>query len=361
VPAYTPLPDGERAPDGESDRRLAVDRDRFERSAAVVGDAPDDAALPTAAVPVPAALGELGGTAAGRTWLRELPRLVDEARTRWGLRLGAPFTAGRTAWTAPARTRRGEDAVVKVVLPHVEAAGEADALELWAGGAAAELFDHDGWTLLLRRCRPGHAIEEDPRLREERVEVRLEAAASVLARLQVDPPSNRPDTIRDLGAVTPDLAARLRERTQRHGADLKADAGLLAEAADLLDHLPGGATRATLLHGDLNPGNLLADDDGAARRWVAIDPKPLVGDPAYDPWPLLAQTADPFREPSPASELRTRTRLVCAVAGLDRDRVAAWALARTCESAFWRAAELGDRAGALAELEQARVWSRLAG
>ena len=45
-----------------------------------------------------------------------------------------------------------------------------------------------------------------------------------------------------------------------------------------------GALSATqphrvLLHGDFHPGNVLA---AAREPWLAIDCKPLVGDPAYD-------------------------------------------------------------------------------
>lgn len=326
-------------------------------------DARVDRDTSAAAVPIPSALRDVGRTPAGRAWLESLPGLVDAARTRWGLQLATPFSTGQTAWTAPARTRHGEEAVLKVVLPHEDAAGEADALELWAGVpvAAAELLGRDGWTLLLRRYRPGHTLEDDPQLREERVEARLEVAATVMGHLHVGPTENRPPSIRDLTSVTPDLADLLRERAGRHAHVLAADPGLLAAAADLLDELPKEARRTVLLHGDLNPRNLIADDDSGMRRWVAIDPKPFVGDPAYDPWPLLAQLSDPFREPSPVAELRARTRVVCAVVEMDPDRVAAWALARTCGSALWRVSERGDRDGALVELEQARVWSRLAG
>jgi streptomycin 6-kinase len=55
-------------------------------------------------------------------------------------------------------------------------------------------------------------------------------------------------------------------------------------ARGLLRELPPTAGRRVLLHGDFNPGNVLA---GRTGTWVAIDPKPMIGDPAYDLWPLL--------------------------------------------------------------------------
>ena len=96
------------------------------------------------------------------------------------------------------------------------------------------------------------------------------------------------------------------------------------------------------MHGDLNPGNVLAAGDG---RWVAIDPKPMRGDPAYDLWPLLEQVDDPFAHPDPAAVLRERVGLLAGVLDLDADRVAAWGLARCTESALWVWDQLRRRGG----------------
>ncbi|PFG38262.1 streptomycin 6-kinase [Georgenia soli] len=331
----------------------------------------DDAADPGTAgsgpepVTVPPGLGrQVGSTDDGAAWLRRLPALVDRARTRWGLRLGEPFPSGVAGWTAPARTRDGEDAVVKIVFPHDEAAGEPAALRLWSGRGGPELLDHDAeaWTLLLRRVRPGHGLEQDRALLERRVEDRLAVAGELLGHLHAATPgaAGAADGLAPLTAYAERLAVLVRERAQRHGAALGADPGLVAEAAALLEELPATAGSAVVLHGDYNPGNLLADDSTGTRTWVAIDPKPMLGDPAFDPWPLLTQVGDPFREASAAGVLRARSRIVCAAAGLDASRVAAWAMARAVESALWRAAEQRDRTAAVEELAQARIWSRLA-
>jgi len=59
------------------------------------------------------------------------------------------------------------------------------------------------------------------------------------------------------------------------------DAGLAREAVETLRTLPGTATTEVLLSTDLHAGNVLA-----ARRepWLMIDPKPFIGDPAFDPY-----------------------------------------------------------------------------
>lgn len=94
--------------------------------------------------------------------------------------------------------------------------------------------------------------------------------------------------------------------------------------------LPRTATRTVLVHGDANPDNLLAAHRGP---WLAIDAKPMLGDPAYDAHPLLAQLT-----PAPAGSpvtLAGRYRTFADLVGLPAERLLRWALARTVEGALW--------------------------
>jgi streptomycin 6-kinase len=138
-----------------------------------------------------------------------------------------------------------------------------------------------------------------------------------------------------------------------------ADTGLVRTAADLLRSLPEpGAGTSALVHGDLNPGNVLRGPGG---RWAAIDPKPMLGDPAYDLWPLLEQVDDPFAHADPEATLRARTELVADRVGLDPRRVAAWGLARGVEAGLWWWDRTGEEDGVRRRLAEAAVWARLLG
>ncbi len=107
-----------------------------------------------------------------------------------------------------------------------------------------------------------------------------------------------------------------------------------------------------LLHGDFNPGNVLSAGD----RWLAIDPKPMVGDPAYDPWPLLEQIDDPFQYPR--AVLRDRVRVVAGELDLDAQRIVDWSIARRVETALW-AAHHDDVAGGAHVMSEARALAEL--
>lgn len=112
------------------------------------------------------------------------------------------------------------------------------------------------------------------------------------------------------------------------------DLGVLDLGIELLRSLPGSAGRHVLVHGDFNPGNLLA-----AQRspFLAIDPKPLVGDPAYDPWQLVAQLGWPLRREDAATLVWERIRRLSDLLDLVPERVAAWGVARDVEGGLWTA------------------------
>src|SRR5699024_11083886 len=98
-------------------------------------------------------------------------------------------------------------------------------------------------------------------------------------------------------------------------------------------------------------------------RWLAIDPKPMVGDPAYDVWPALAQIDDPFAYPDPAAVLVPRINLAHQMLGVPPRRICEWACARTVESVLWRLETWPDPAQQqhnLRELPAVRTWATLA-
>ena len=82
-----------------------------------------------------------------------------------------------------------------------------------------------------------------------------------------------------------------------------------------------------LLHGDLNPTNVLSAE---REPWLAIDPKPVVGDPAYD-GPRLITQPDPLVTPDPADTLRRRIEIVADSYGVDVDVLREWCLVDAVE------------------------------
>ncbi|ACQ80536.1 aminoglycoside phosphotransferase [Beutenbergia cavernae DSM 12333] len=313
-----------------------------------------------AGVVVPPALDHLRDKPDGAAWLADLPRLVESARRRWSLRLGDPFRSGQAGWTAPARTADGDDVVLKIVFPHDEAQGEAAALHHWASRGAVRLLASDAtdWALLLDRVHPGTTLADDVRTSDA---TRLHAGAVVIRDLhaQAAPPSGYPA----LADVTATWADQVEDRHARHAHWFDPDPMLVREGVRLLRDLVTDDVRQVLLHGDANPGNMLLDTAAGGREWRAIDPKPMIGDPAYDPWPLLEQIGKPFAAGDPAGELAQRARLVGGAAGIPAGRITAWSLARSIESVWWQVDRVpaAERAARVPDLQrqvaEARVWA----
>jgi streptomycin 6-kinase len=85
-----------------------------------------------------------------------------------------------------------------------------------------------------------------------------------------------------------------------------------------------------VLHQDFHRGNVLRAE---REPWLAIDPKPLVGEPAFDARWLLYDLlyAEP-RHRLAAAELLDR---LARALSLEAERVRLWSFARAVENVLW--------------------------
>lgn len=213
--------------------------------------------------------------AARRAFIARLPDLAREASRRWSLTLGPPFEPGGVAsWVAPATNRRGDRVVLKLSWRHEEGRHEPDALRRWGGAGAVRLHadarlgaDH---AMVLERCLPGTALAQ--RAEEDQDSV----VAALLRRLWIDPGPAAEHPFRPLHEMC-DLWAREAERAAAAAA--VPDVELLHAGLTLFRQLSRSGDDHALLCTDLHAENVLAAE---REPWLAIDPKPYVGDRAYD-------------------------------------------------------------------------------
>ena len=262
-------------------------------------------------------------------WMQALPRLVRDLLGEWALVVDGPPVHGDCAVVLPVQTADGVAAALKVGWPHWEAEHEHLALRHWAGNGAVRLLRADPrrGALLLERL-------ELADLTTVPVLDACEVIAGLYARLHVPAP--------------PQLV-RLSEVSQRWARELEAlpVAGPLPrryveQAASLLRGFASDPmTDGRLVHTDLHQLNVLA---AAREPWLAIDPKPMSGDPHYEVAPVLWNQWD---EVLAAPPLRTavRARFHCLVdaAGLVEERARDWVVARMMVNAMWTVHE-GDAA-----------------
>ena len=230
--------------------------------------------------------------------LTPLAATAAEVAREWGVALGGPFPLARYSFVAPA----GDDAVIKVTpASDDESDEEADALRLWAGDGAVPLLRHDRErrVLLLGRARPGGDLASIDD--EEATTIAVEVAQRLWR------PAGGP--FRWIGDHVPRWLARPQDAPGRR---------LVPLARRLYDELD--VESSTLVHGDFHHHNLLA----SGRGYVAIDPKPMLGEPEYDVASFLWNPLS-YRMRLDVTERRLA---VFAAAGLDEWRMRAWAVIR---------------------------------
>ncbi|MBY8879506.1 aminoglycoside phosphotransferase family protein [Actinacidiphila acidipaludis] len=275
---------------------------------------------------------------AGRVWLAELPGRVAGYLDRWRLTPERVFAAGgQISMIVLVRTEDGTPAVLKVGMITRETAQEHAALAHWEGRGAVRLLRADApeGVLLLERLQADVSLRS---LAEPRAMLEAEA---LLQRLWVPPADAHPFT--SVADHTAFLAGTLRERREQEWA---ADARpLIDEALALRDELLAGASEEFLLHGDYHHGNVLA---GERMAWLAIDPKPLVGERAYDlAWLARDRLATLAAQPGPRSAARRRVAALASALDVDPERLRGWALFRSVEAGVWYLSVDGQEDGQL--------------
>lgn len=262
------------------------------------------------------------GTAWAR-WVEGLPVTVGLLSEQWGLSPDGAPAHGHCSLVLPVRTPEGTAAVLKVGFPEEDSEHEHLALRCWGGDGAVRLLGadphhrglllerlrHDDLTGLpdLEACRLVAGLY--PRLHQPALP-KLRSLSSLVQ-----------GWTEDLAGLPPSapIPRRLVERAISLGTDLAADRSVPER----------------ILHTDLHYANVLA---GEREPWLAIDPKPINGDPHYEIAPLLWNRWDEIADDVRVG-VRRRFHVVVGAAGFDEDRSRAWVLVRMAHNAMCELSE----------------------
>jgi streptomycin 6-kinase len=264
-------------------------------------------------------------------WLERLPAILANCERRWGLTIGPPF-ALTFNYVAPAVRADGTQVVLKVCSLTDEFPQQPEALRLVDGHGMVRLLECDPAEeiMVLERLMPGtflRNVEDD--------EVSTSIAASIMRKIWCPVPEKHPfKTVQGWGKGF--------DRLRQHygGGTGPFPKALLEEAETLYRELSASMAEPVLLHGDLHHENILAAD---REPWLAIDPKGLVGEPAYETGAWLRNPMPQLLDmPQPGRILARRIDQLAEELGFDRARLRDWGLAQAMLSAWWSMEDSGE-------------------
>lgn len=263
----------------------------------------------------------------GKRWLASLPDRIAICAKQWGLTDLSPsphlsfnyiLMARRSIDNAPVVIKLSYDATT---LQH-----EQVALELYNGSGCVRLLAHDTdqQALLLEQLLPARSLSSYFPHQEE---LAIKQAVLIMQQLHAVPlPKggawSQLPRIEDWLSLLEHLdpAAHTIPLAHLHKAQT------LAKQLLATQHAP------VLLHGDLHQGNILSD--GAT--WRAIDPKGVIGEPAYEVGTFIRNPTQLLIEHEHAPELiRNRINRCAQLMQLDRQRVKEWSYVQAVLAAVW--------------------------
>ena len=263
----------------------------------------------------------------GRAWLDSLPAVIAECESRWSLTVGDPFRNLSYNYVTPAVTHGNIAVVLKVGGIHPEFITEVAALRAYDGDGAVRIIEADvgRGAIVVERLQPGRELAE---LGDDEAATRI--AAWLMSRLWRKPIEGHPyPTVERYTCV---LDA-IRETTSGDVGPFPA--WMVDAAVSLLRELLKSSPEPVLLHGDLHHHNILSAE---REPWLVIDPKGVVGDPAFDvgawlqnpmPWLLDQPDAKAIQE--------RRIRQFSAELGIDGERLRKWGFVYAVLSGLWSA------------------------
>lgn len=255
---------------------------------------------------------------AGRRWIDSVPGRVENLCSKWGLELveeRPPYGD----WNLILFVRRDhQPCVLKIFGPEPSATDEVTALRTWAGrGAVLPLeVSRDGQAVLLEQLDPTCS------LRDVDLMDAAESAGSLIQQLAVPAPPELPLLV-DIAQNHVETLT-LRQRAQGNP--------LPSRWVDLATHLAqelAADAGTSLVHSDLHYGNVLA---GTREPWLAIDPKPVTGNPERSVPELMWNRIDDAPDAAAVNELFAA---LITNGNLDSHRAWAWTIVQTVHYWLW--------------------------
>jgi streptomycin 6-kinase len=260
----------------------------------------------------------------GRNWLDSFDQTLEAICRQWNLSDIVAFPNLSYNFVSAARRQGTEPVVLKMAVRPDDLDCETSCLKAFDGQGAVRLLAHnfEFGALLLERLRPGEALWTV--WSEETDDKQTEIAARCMK--QIWRPTQIPFP------TTADWFKAIPAYRNRYPVNGPLPANLVERAEAMVVELESSNRERFLLHGDLHHGNILS----GWNEWKVIDPKGVIGDPAFEAAAWLRNPCDRILQVHNLSEvLHRRLQIIADITDLDPQKLKAWSFCGCVLSACW--------------------------
>jgi len=257
----------------------------------------------------------------GEDWLADLPNIISACEAMWRVNINrTPVENLSWNFISHALLENGRPAIVKIGPPEKEFYTEMEALDHFNGKRMVRLIAEDAElrAMLMEAVVPGTSLRQ---IQKEDDREATKIGASVIRDVLMPVPGNHSlPLLADWAEVLTRVQGCLAEPVTRNR---------VTKAQHIFHALDSSKDKDMLIHGDLHHDNILFDEK---RGWLAIDPKGLIADPAYNGARFMMNWWDT----TPHTDLiKRRIDLFTSITGFDEERLIGWAYVDCMISSAW--------------------------
>jgi streptomycin 6-kinase len=266
----------------------------------------------------------------GRRWLAKLPDIILTLSNHWSLENITPVENLSYNYVALATKDNRSPVVIKISCNKQLILDEYKALKHFNGvgciGVEDINFEHNA--LLLEQAVPGDSLKAAENISSQE---KINAYSTVVKTLSERSQANRGDY--------PHICDWL--QTIDKTSSEKIPSYLIATAIKIKNTLLSTVANEVVLHGDLHLDNIILNN----KKWIAIDPKGIIGELAFEPFVF------DFVSSSDQNEIKTAAIALAESLNIDVDRLLQWTFVRAVLSACWFVEDNGNPGEAIAMAE----------
>lgn len=258
----------------------------------------------------------------GKDWLENLPQKINNIAAKLGLSELVPIS--NLSYNYVLSGFQGSRPIIlKLGFDNDDMWQEVSALRAFPSSSVSEVIHADREFILLQRILPGISLKSLSQEGKDN-EASLHFC-QLVKKLHSDK-----IPLQGFSSVAEKWGSGFDEYLS--SKDCQIEKSLVEDAKQLFFSLCQSQSKVILLHGDLHHDNILYDN---IRRWVAIDPKGIIGEAEIEVSAFLKNPVGHQEIYGNMEIIYTRVNIISECLNLNRQRILSWVYVLTILSCIW--------------------------